>query len=295
MPVPPTLAIYVPTFEAPEATARLLDSALPVAPAHAVRIVVGDNSRSEATASVVSSYAPHFGGALTYVRHAANLGMVGNILRAFDAVDATWLWIVSCKDRFLPGALQQLLPALCGGDDLVALALPIEGMHSGFPAAPVRYDRFSTAVQHLGFGTVTNLSSLVWRLEPSRRFLSAGYEAGGTLVPHTAMLAAALAANDGLGVGYAPLTVFERLPRGKRAWDIRRMAANLAQIYPDPSHESLWREGRRAILSTHGTWLQRTLVAEGGTLSGELRARIFAQLGTDGLALVESLRPADPA
>jgi hypothetical protein len=295
MPVPPTLAIYVPTFEAPEATARLLDSVLPLAPAHAVRIVVGDNSRSEATASVVSSYEPHFGGALTYVRHAANLGMVGNILRAFDAVDATWLWIVSCKDRFLPGALQRLLPALSGGDDLVALALPIEGMHSGFPAGPARYDRFSTTVRDLGFGTVTNLSSLVWRLEPSRRVLSAGYEAGGTLVPHTAMLAAALAADIGLGVGYLPLTVFERLPRGRRAWDIRRMAANLAQLYPDPNHESLWREGRSAILRTHGAWLQRTLVAEGGAMSDELLARILAQLGTDGLGLIDAIRSADPA
>jgi hypothetical protein len=107
----PRLTIAIPTHHG---RAELLSELLAdlVAQRHGrVDIVVCDNASSDETATVVAA-ARERGLALSYHRHAENLGPATNIASVIERAGGDFCWLVSSDDRLPAGAVARLLELL---------------------------------------------------------------------------------------------------------------------------------------------------------------------------------------
>jgi glycosyltransferase involved in cell wall biosynthesis len=279
----PLLTIYILSYNSPEKTGRILDSLLPFT-SDRTCVIVGDNSEANDSSEVTESRKHHFNGRLKYVKHICNLGFIGSALRAFEMADSEYLWLVGCGDQFLPSTIADVESILTGlGPNFVAFQ--VNDVKSGeWPQEPKIYKDFIPALIDLDLGPLTNINNVIYPVELSRKFLPAAYEAGSSLVPQTAILAAGIREETEANLHYFPVQVFQRLPR-PQAWDVRKLWGNLATIYPDFEDDKRWLQVRRIVDESHSEWVVSRLKALNLPVTRSFITRTFGQFGSKSLPL----------
>lgn len=98
----PALSVVIPTYRRKEPLLRCLDSLAGQLNA-SIDVTVIDNNSPERVDEFVTL--PN----VKVVRNEANIGAVGNILRAFDVARADWIWILGDDDRAHPDGIATCL------------------------------------------------------------------------------------------------------------------------------------------------------------------------------------------
>lgn len=277
------LTIYVMTYEAPDKTARLLDSLLPFT-SERTQIIVGDNSIVDDASHVVAERTSAFKGRITHTKPSCNIGL-GTIFRAFELADSKYLWIVGCGDRFCPGALDTVEPILDRSDDAFIMFRVNDVKFRPWPTEVKTYDYFPDAFRDMELGPLTNINNVIYNVSHAREHIPTAYMAATSLVPHTAIIAASLNRVNNSQLIYHPIQVFERLPRS-HAWDPRMLWSNLASIYPYPANEKEWRLVRSDLLKTHSSWIVDILWKMDLPPTLGLLQKTFGQFGLSSLPLL---------
>lgn len=280
------LTIYILHFEAPEKLACTLDSLLPFESTRTV-VMVGDNSRSDCARPVIEARSAAFKGRLRHVKHACNIGPLGNIPRAYEVAEGQYVWIVGMGDRFMPGGLAAV-------ESIIAASEPTEAFHTFFvnglapegslPRESVVYSSFEQALAQLRLGLLGSINSTVYRLESVRPHLWRAYATAGCLLPHTALICHGI--GDETRLRYHPRQVFERMPRSERSWDAREFVTRLPDIYHSFDDEGKWRAVRGKLIKQYGPWLVAALPKEGHRVTMGLLERLFGGYGVASLPLI---------
>ena len=114
------LTIYVLSYENAACVRELLCSLLPLE-RDDVCIVVGDDSdRTNEVQQVVADLEAHFRDRLLLHPNPVRLGMVGNILRPFELVRSSYVWVVGACNHFMPDALAGVTPFCTGGSPMLS-------------------------------------------------------------------------------------------------------------------------------------------------------------------------------
>ncbi len=281
------LTIYVLSYNSSEKTGRLLDSLLPFN-FNEICVVIADNSDTDDSFLVTESRKAAFNGNLRYVKNVCNIGFTGNALRAFELIDSQFVWIVGCGDRFLANALD-IVKNVLNKSQMHFIALPVNGVKIGdWPKEQKVYNNFIDALLDLELGPLTNIHNVIYPIEASQTFLPLAYEAGSSLVPHTAILAAAIREKHGLQLHYFPFQVMERLPR-PQAWDVRKLWSNLSTIYPEIEDEKEWKIVRSVVIKTHSDWVIHTLREKKLPVTKFFLTKNFGQFGVKPFAFYKKL------
>ncbi len=252
------LTIYILSYNLPEQVAITLDSLLPFDNVY-TKIIIGDNSDfpySQEIENIVNMRKESFNNQITYVKHKVNLGASSNALRAFEVADSEFLWIVSCKNRFMPNALTILEPIL-DNSNATFLSFLENDLRGGreFPKTQRKYDNFFEALCELELGPVTSINFTIYRVDRVSKYVALGYYGISCLAPHLVIIVNAL--DDETASHYLefyPVQIFERLPHGME-WDVRQFWGNLGLIYPRPQDEAKWQKVREEIIRTHSNWV----------------------------------------
>jgi glycosyltransferase involved in cell wall biosynthesis len=102
----PHLSICIPAYNMEAWIAGAIDSAIAVAPADAVEIVVIDNASTDNTAGLLTAYADCRN--VRVVRETAHVGMVENFNRAARHARGRWITVLAADDELLPTYFEHL-------------------------------------------------------------------------------------------------------------------------------------------------------------------------------------------
>jgi hypothetical protein len=139
-------------------------------------------------------------GKVVIVRHANNIGMAANFMRAFELSSTPWLWMLSDDDDVMHDALPSVLRAIDSwGKDVGYLRF------SSPRSEPISdsylVDSFEKFIDlncrsKDDFNSFIFLSNGVYRLGEFRRYIEVGYSYLNTYVPHFMMLAHFMASGN---------------------------------------------------------------------------------------------------
>jgi len=262
----------------------MLDSLLPW-DSEDVEIIVGDNSDNSDTQSLVDARCAEFSGRLRCLKHACNIGIMGNLLRAFEVASGRYVWIVGCGDRFLPNAVNTVKAVLAvRPEDFICF--PVNGLKRPPWPPEGTYRDFAKVVADLDMGPLASINFTIYRVECARRYLATAYWSASSLIPQTAIIAAGLA--NGNALYFHPTPVFERLPRAARRWDPRTFWANLCCIYPCLDDWPKWVAIRNMMLAGFAGWIMR-IEEEGHAITWPLLTATVRQYGVRSFPLALSM------
>jgi glycosyltransferase involved in cell wall biosynthesis len=285
----PLLTICILHYEAIESLGTILDSLCPFTSVQ-TEVLVCDNSTKTDCRPLIAERQQAFDGRLTLHKHACNIGMSANILRCFELARGEFVWLVGCADRFLPDGVSVVERILTQGDDDFVM-FKVNGLR-GEPWPPrTTYSRFLTAFRDLEFGPITNLNSVIYRTDVARRYLAHALLATASLIPHVAILAAALDGRGSSTLTFHPRQVFERSERKKRSWDVRGLFMNLSTVYPDFTQQADWIEFRNTVYKSHHGWFKACLIREQREITVNGMLRLFGQFGLQCVPMLASLTP----
>lgn len=134
----PLLTIAVPTYNRPEALARLAkDFLISASGMDGVEVVVCDNSDDAAARSNQEVFAETD---VRYCKNEKNLGFHGNLLRCIERASGQWLWIISDDDGVDQEAFSGFVQALKDGwaGDAQGVMLPYWVTGTGLNGAAKR-------------------------------------------------------------------------------------------------------------------------------------------------------------
>lgn len=168
--------------------------ALEKSPFKSCRITVLDNASTDATKSVAESFASKFE---TYevITHPYNIGLSGNLLRAFELSRGAYTWVLADDDALNFEEVDDVIECLCSGKaDLLSLSL-----HSRPPKTSGNYYFFKDSVEnHLYFfRSFTFLSNTIFRTSLlDSQVLHTGQRMSHTLLPQFPLLIKAALKNS---------------------------------------------------------------------------------------------------
>lgn len=182
------LTIAIPTYNRQEKARLICDLISGQAQKHPhVQIQVIDNCSEPP----VYNEKAGFPAGVSYCRNAANFGLSGSILRAFEICSGTYLWFLCDDDELKGDALDMVLEALAEPVDLVNFS-----SHRPYPEK--RLLPGSEIVQAMHYANMAFIPACVFRVDAFRQYLGFGYRYANTLVPHLAMaIRCALDQGDG--------------------------------------------------------------------------------------------------
>jgi hypothetical protein len=274
------LTIYILSHNASTDVSRMLDSLLPWG-TDDVQIIIGDNSDNNEVVELTEGRKAEFGGRLRCLKHACNIGIMGNLLRAFEVAGGRYVWIVGCGDRFMPGALAVVKAVLAERPDEF-IFFPVNGLkRRPWPSAGT-YKEFAIALADLELGPLASINSTIYQVNCARRYLNTAYWSASSLIPQTAMIAAGLA--DGRSLYFHPVQVFERLPRPARRWDPRTFWVNLSCVYPLVEDWPKWIAIRSMILKNYENWIV-AIPKEGYHITSPVVSATLRQFGLQAFPL----------
>lgn len=102
-----TLGICIPTYRRPALLERCVRSAIASASGRPIKIVVADDSASDANVATLRRLIAEFP-FIQWHRNERNLGIDANIQRAVDLCNADYAWLIGEDDTFLPGAVARM-------------------------------------------------------------------------------------------------------------------------------------------------------------------------------------------
>jgi hypothetical protein len=107
----PALSVCIPTYRRPDQLRHCVESIVRSAGAHAVPIVVADDSTDDTNVAVLRELQGRYP-AIEHHRNATNLGIDRNILHSVDLCRTRYAWILGEDDRMTPEGIPTVLAAL---------------------------------------------------------------------------------------------------------------------------------------------------------------------------------------
>lgn len=223
------LTIYILAYENAEFVGPLLESILPIQ-SNDVCVVVSDNSdRTNGVRECVSQFMRSHSN-VRYVTYGTNLEL-GGLIRAFEVVESTYVWMVGASGSLLtPDALSTLIPILAADRPDLLLHYENNLWRNKEIAEKRHYRDFLSIMRDHSFSILGSINSLVYRTQLMRQYARNGFRAMSMMMPHTAMVYAAM--RDGsVSMSYYPIKILVRLPRN-RAWSEDWLVRSLHALLP---------------------------------------------------------------
>ena len=107
------LGISIPTYKRPDQLRRCLASVVKAAQPFDVPIYVLDDSGDATNAAVLAEIKQSYAG-IRHIRNPSTLGIDRNILKAVDACECQYVWLLGEDDRLTPDAVETVLATLAG-------------------------------------------------------------------------------------------------------------------------------------------------------------------------------------
>ena len=187
------LTIAIPTYNRPRQLGHTLSVMLPQVMAHEeVQLLLLDNCSPVPAADVLKDVASgqELQGRTRVIRHVANIGGNGNILRCFELAEGDWLWCLGDDDEPTADAVDIIL-------NDIADATFCYAYYRIFDRAPILDDcaagrYISSSIEEWvrrvpAYGHRLFISSSLFRLDVMRPNLMTGYMVANSGGPHLAM------------------------------------------------------------------------------------------------------------
>lgn len=247
-----SLSINILAYENEDCVGRILSSLL-MADSNQASVIVSDNSfSSTAVESVVRSYQAQFSDRLRYRRNSASVGAIGNILKAFELVDTDYVWIVGACNEFVPASVNKVFSVLQNQDPDCLMIYEDNLWRTNIVKESRTYSDMESVLRDHSYSVLCSINSLIYKVAIFRNYLDIAYEAGSSLVPHTAMVLEGLRRNE-LKILYVPLHAIVR-PSRTREWSTRKFIRNLTSIFPGYVPE-IEQKKFLTIISETDTWI----------------------------------------
>jgi glycosyltransferase involved in cell wall biosynthesis len=187
-----TLTIAIPTFNRPDELIAQLRALLPQLPNEGVELLVLDNFSDDDAFCTINNAFPSADKRCRLVRHPCNIGLGGNLLRAFELAQGRWVWLLGDDDVVLNDAVNKVLRRISNSQaNVVLLKFGGENMHPPqqttfhINSLPEMADYLSTAWH---FSSMLFISTSVFQREQLLPHISAGYHWNYSVAPHLALL-----------------------------------------------------------------------------------------------------------
>jgi len=168
-------------------------------------IEVLDNCSTDNTEAVLTEFRERFSN-LRVFRHASNVGLGANILRAYERFDTDYCWLIGDDDNFdFQNADLVISKLLERNFDIIAVSKvfslsPVEGHHG----SPVEFQRIGTRL----YQTFSFLPSIIFRRKLlNQRTLLRCYRAMGCLWPHFPLIERAIEGDTQMFVPPSPIVL----------------------------------------------------------------------------------------
>lgn len=226
----PVLTIFMLAYENAVCVTKLLDS---FASIHKdkVKIVVLDNSdKSESVSTVCNDFQNNSDINIYYTRNICNLGAIGSILKAFEMVDTPYLWVVGACNEFGPNCVDPIISLLENYSPDCMMIFENGLWRTNIINEPRVYSDMNPLLIEHSYSVLCSINSLIYNSSLFKKYLSVGYEACSSLVPHTAMVLEGLR-NKEIQVMYAPIHAILR-PARPRVWSTRKFLRHITAVFP---------------------------------------------------------------
>jgi glycosyltransferase involved in cell wall biosynthesis len=178
LPEPEILLPVLITFNRAEALRATLEAFSRSAFSHGPFLVL-DNASTDHTAEVVASFQAAWPG-LRRVRNRHNIGGPANILRAVEAADSRYLWVIGDDDRWFLDDPEELFAVLrAGAADVIRLGWLVQDGHRGRTLGA----RELSAREPMLFASLSMISATIVRRELFIRHLPSAYTGTGDAYP----------------------------------------------------------------------------------------------------------------
>ena len=124
------------------------------------------------------------------VRHPLNIGLVGNILRAYEYVNSGYFWILSDDDSISTNTVTSIQNAIESKPDHIYLSFNARG--EGNLPEKHRYTTEEFIENFSSISTIGFISANIFSYTFVKEHIQQGYLAGRTLFPHVAIFFSAL-------------------------------------------------------------------------------------------------------
>ena len=191
------LTIAIPSYNRPEKLLATLQALLPQLGGCA-RILVLDNCSNVAYENYCTEADEEIRravehGHIRFIRHACNIGMSANFMRAFELCADSWLWLVSDDDKIAADAVTTILStvrALADEPQVAFIKFSSRGCEVAAPRYMQSLDELIDvlAISMVHFNSYIFISNGVYRVPDFRQQIERGYQYLHTYVPHLVML-----------------------------------------------------------------------------------------------------------
>lgn len=180
----PTLLIYIPSYNRWNYLADKINILKPQVDGISCRLVISDNNSTDSEYDSLINY--ELDSRIEIVRLAANTGIAGNILHAFEIQFGDFVWILSDDDIIFPNSVATIKKALSLDLDLLYLLAEVKGEENIIASSCISSKQaFFANFTHCSMTGL--ISANVYNKNRIIESLSVGYEYAHTLFPHTAM------------------------------------------------------------------------------------------------------------
>jgi glycosyltransferase involved in cell wall biosynthesis len=219
----PRLTIAIPTYNRAHLLERRLQELIPQVQAHpGVALCVFDDASTDSTPEVIERYRSE----LTVMeRGPVNLGIGGNMLRAFEAGGTGWLWTLGDDDPVAPEAVATALDLIRQMPDAFTINCDSEG---GRNPRDYSVSSIPELLTEKEIADVLFMSSNLYNLAVLQPRMKVFCQSIGTLAPHLALVLSALeGSGKPLCFSTRQLTVYHYQ---EQRWSSLEAAMGIAQM-----------------------------------------------------------------
>ena len=214
------LTICIPSRDRPQEALRTVEALVPQIEGTEVVLVILDNCSSSSYSDVLEGE-PRVAellavGRARVVRHACNIGMSANFMRAFEEVETEWLWILSDDDDVRPDAVSLIFDAVETYGEKVNF-IKFSAKTSSPSGVFHKLDSLENfidwnAQSSNAFNGCLLISNGLYRVESFLPHVGVGYGYANTYIPHFMMLVEYFA-QGGKGVVVSSILVDYKVAR----------------------------------------------------------------------------------
>ncbi len=191
----PTLTIAIPTWNRHVLVNKHVAALLPQMTPD-VRLEILDNASTIPVSETLAEVLQQFPlAAATVIRHHANIGSSGNVMRCLERCQTPWLWILGDDDRPLPNAVQTALAFTRQYTN--CLAINFSSMHRNNDGDLISDGLEDFVRKTPNFANLTLISNNLYRADRLNQHVRMGYFFAYSLYPHLACVLSELNAHGG--------------------------------------------------------------------------------------------------
>ena len=188
------LNIIIPSYNRYEYLAKKLDTLKPQLNERTKIVVLNNCSPDPRYQQLKEKY-----GFANIIHHPLNIGLVGNILRAYEYVNEGYLWILSDDDWISADVVEKIQEAMSSDPDHIYLSF--DGRGENITKEGEKIYSSSEFVQSFScVSTIGFISANIFNYEFIKEHIYQGYLAGRTLFPHVAIFFSALSQKNNVSV-----------------------------------------------------------------------------------------------